>query len=284
VRDLKFFIADKVTRLDLIVWALVLIFFCGSALAMGGSLEQSFLGASGIIVVMFFIGSSIEIIIESLKNLKGLGTVIGFITNGPEMLCLLVGLFITKDILFAASTPLGSNFMNPVLLIVAALLVRSVRTLLVTHPVYAVSTVLSTAAIAITFFFIPDSLYWTWVGVTVLVSGALFFLRPGEEVDPEQQPEPVAFSRVWLVPAVLMLLAAGYFLDPTVQFSATNSKAPAGLIGFLVLSTLTSWPEFKSSLSLMRRGMILAAVLNITVSNITNLWLAAGGIAYYLVA
>ena len=54
------------------------------------------------------------------------------------------------------------------------------------------------------------------------------------------------------------------------------------MIGFFVLSALTSWPEFKSCISLFRRGKPLAAVLNITVSNITNIWLAIGGILVYL--
>jgi cation:H+ antiporter len=49
-----------------------------------------------------------------------------------------------------------------------------------------------------------------------------------------------------------------------------------------VLSALTSWPEFKSCLSLFRRRRPLAAVLNITVSNVTNIWLAVLGVAVYL--
>jgi cation:H+ antiporter len=42
----------------------------------------------------------------------------------------------------------------------------------------------------------------------------------------------------------------------------------------LVLSTLTSWPEFKSVLWLLKRKKNLDAFINILVSNITNLWLA----------
>jgi cation:H+ antiporter len=284
VIEIKFFIAEKVTRLDLMVWTLVLFFFCGAALYADGNLELSFLGASGIIVVMFLIGSSIEMIIECMKNVRGLGTLVGFITNGPEMICLLVGLFITQDVLFAASTPLGSNFMNPVLLFIAALLTKSVVKLMKTNPVYSVCTILSTATMAVVFYAIPESLYWLWVVGTASVSVGLFVLRPKESTDEDVGTEPVAFGRVWLIPAVIMLLVAGYFLDPTVQFTATHSKAPAGVIGFLVLSTLTSWPEFKSALSLLRRGMVISAILNITVSNITNLWLAVGGVVYYLAA
>ncbi len=75
----------------------------------------NFLASSGaalrVVLVMVVIGISIEVIIESLKGVKGLGTITGFITNGPELVCLIVGL-VAGDILFAASTPLGSNFMK----------------------------------------------------------------------------------------------------------------------------------------------------------------------------
>jgi len=89
---------------------------------------------------------------------------------------------------------------------------------------------------------------------------------------------------LWLLPAIIVLTGAGYFLDPVVSFAATHSHAPKGVIGFVVLATLTSWPEFKSCIILLKRGNRLAAILNITVSNITNLWLAAIGIAAFLVS
>ena len=54
------------------------------------------------------------------------------------------------------------------------------------------------------------------------------------------------------------------------------------LVGFFVLAALTSWPEFRSSLTLLRRGRTTSAILNIAVSNLTNLWLAAIGLAYYI--
>ena len=282
VKELKHFIADKVTRLDLIVWLLVVGFFCGSALVMGGNLQGAFLGASGIIVVMFLIGSSIEMIVECLKNVKGLGTLVGFITNGPEALCLLVGVFITRDVLFAASTPLGSNFMNPLFLVVAALLMKSGLRVLHTYPRYTWVTVSVTVTLAVSFYLLPERIYWFWVAATFIAATSLFVTRPREDPDAQRPSEPLAFSRIWLVPALLMLLAAGYFLDPTVQFAAEHSKARAGIIGFLVLSTLTSWPEFKSTLALLQRNMVLAAILNVTVSNITNLWLAVAGVTWFL--
>ncbi|MDY6850748.1 MAG: hypothetical protein SV487_01545, partial [Thermodesulfobacteriota bacterium] len=76
--------------IDMAVWVLVLIFFCASAAIFSGDLILSFLGAVGIIIVMFFIGAAVEVIIETIKDVKGLGTIVGFITNAPEALCLIV--------------------------------------------------------------------------------------------------------------------------------------------------------------------------------------------------
>jgi len=100
-------------------------------------------------------------------------------------------------------------------------------------------------------------------------------------MDDDDSEEPS--NKIWLIPAVILLTVAGYFLDSVVNFSAQSSHAPKGVIGFLVLSTLTSWPEFKSCISLLQRGNVLAAILNITVSNITNIWLAAIGVTSYLI-
>lgn len=97
-------IKNSISRLDFTVWLLVITFFCGSAVLFDGNLQMSFIGASGIIIEMLIIGVSIETIIHALKDTKGIGTITGFITNGPEALCLLVGLFV-GDIIFAASTP-----------------------------------------------------------------------------------------------------------------------------------------------------------------------------------
>jgi cation:H+ antiporter len=265
-----------------VVWLLVLAFFCGSSLLFHGTLQLSFIGASGIIIEMMLIGLSIEIIIESIKHIKGIGTITGFITNGPEALCLIVGL-VAGDILFAASTPLGSNFMNPILLITATIICKNTLQTVKTKPGYAIVTMLSTATLAVSFFIIPESYFSYWLIIALVLTIPLFFLRPdeGEEESDEMYDES---ARKWLIPAILLLLGAGYFLDPVVSFAAESSKAPKGVIGFLVLATLTSWPEFKSCLALLSRNKPLAAILNITISNITNIWLAASGIGFYLVS
>jgi cation:H+ antiporter len=278
---MKQLIYSSVTRLDLIVWLLVLVFFCGSSQLFGGDLQLSFLGASGIIIEMMLIGLSVEIIIESIQHIKGIGTITGFITNGPEALCLVVGL-VAGDVLFAASTPLGSNFMNPVLLVVAALICHMAVKTMKTKTVYSVITIMSTASLAISFYLIAQEYYIYWLACALLVTIPLFILRPAEEAEESDELYHKG-ARSWLIPAILLLLGAGYFLDPVVSFAAENSKAPKGVIGFLVLASLTSWPEFKSCLGLLSRGKHLAAILNITISNITNIWLAAGGVAYFLI-
>lgn len=277
---MKELVLSSITKLDIITWVLVLFFFCGSSLLFHGDIQASFMGASGIIVEMMLIGLSIEIIIESLRHINGIGTVTGFITNGPEALCLIVGL-VAEDVLFAASTPLGSNFMNPLLLLIAALLCRQVLKTLQTKPLYSIFTLISTASLAILFFSLNENQYKYWLLAALVITAPLFFLRPeeGEGISDEMYHEG---ARRWLVPAIILLLGAGYFLDPVVSFAATHSKAPKGVIGFLVLATLTSWPEFKSCLALLSRNKPLAAILNITISNITNIWLAATGVGYYL--
>ncbi len=278
---MKQLILSSVTRLDMAVWVLVLVFFCGSSLLFQGNIQLSFMGASGIIIEMMLIGLSVEIIIESIKHIKGIGTVTGFITNGPEALCLIVGL-VAGDVLFAASTPLGSNFMNPVLLIAATIICKMTLQTMKTKPLYSTITIVSTASLAISFYCIPQSFYKYWLLAALLVTVPLFFLRPceGEEESDAMYHKD---ARRWLIPAILLLLGAGYFLDSVVSFAAENSRAPKGVIGFLVLASLTSWPEFKSCLALLNRKKPLAAILNITISNITNIWLAAAGIGFYLI-
>ena len=279
---MKKLILSSVTQLDIVAWVLVLTFFCGSSLLFQGDLQLSFMGASGIIVVMMLIGLSIEIIIESIKHIKGIGTVTAFITNGPEALCLVVGL-IVGDVLFAASTPLGSNFMNPILLITATILCKMTLMTFKTKPLYSMVTIVSTASLAVSFFLIPESFYIYWLAIAAILTVPLFFLRPdeGEEESDAMNHEG---ARRWLIPAILILLGTGYFLDLVVSFAAEHSKAPKGVIGFLVLASLTSWPEFKSCMALLGRRKPLAAILNITISNITNIWLAAGGIGFYLLS
>ncbi len=230
---------------------------------------------------MLCIGFAIEILIECLKNNKSIGTLTGFITNGPEAVCLLVGLLI-GDIVFAASTPLGSNFINPILLCIAAVICRQVTKTFATSTIYTAATVGCTTIFAGGFFLLNPSQYIFWLYGCVATTLILFFLRPKEEEILEKEEHHHFKPSYWIVPAILVLTLSGYFLDPIVSFAAHHSHAPKGVIGFVVLATLTSWPEFKSCLVLLSRGKHLAAILNITVSNITNIWLAAIGIATYL--
>ncbi len=277
---MKDFILESVGKLDLAVWLLVVFFFCGSALMFEGNVQMAFIGSGGIIFEMLLIGVSIEIIIEMLKSTKGIGTLTGFITNGPEAVCLIVGLLV-GDIIFASSTPLGSNFMNPVLLLFAAIASGSLAIIMRTHRVYTIITVLLTASMAVIFFTLQQQHYIFWVVATLIISTVLFFLRPAEPL-PGEAEQVIIESNFWLIPSIATLTIAGYFLDPVVSFAAEHSHTPKGVIGFVVLATLTSWPEFKSSLSLLRRDKPSAAILNITVSNITNIWLAGGGIIFFL--
>jgi cation:H+ antiporter len=261
---------------------MVLTFFSGCAIIFGGNLNLAFIGASGIIIEMVLISLAIEIIIECLKKNKGIGTITGFITNGTEAVCLLEGL-VSADIIFAASTPLGSNFMNPILLAVAALICRQFLQTFAIHRVYTALTLLATAVLAGSFFLIPESFYRIWLLIVVVTSLPLFFLRP-KELNNGGSEEYSFNPTLWLIPAITVLMISGYFLDPVVSFAAIHSHAPKGVIGFIVLSTLTSWPEFKSCIILLKRRNRLAAILNITVSNITNIWLAATGIIVYLLS
>ena len=278
---MKRFLIDSVGKLDIVVWGLVLLFFLGSALLFGGNFSLASLGALGIIVEMLIIGLAVEVIIECLKNTKSIGTLTGFITNGPEAITLIVGL-VAGDVIFAASTPLGSNFMNPVLLLVATLICACLGMTLKTKTGYFIPSVIFTATIAASFFFIPESLYVWWIAIAMAVSVPLFLLRPSES---EENAEDYSFNPgIWLPTAIALLTIAGYYLDRVVSFTATHSMAPKGVIGFFVLATLTSWPEFKSCLALLKRNNYLGAILNIVVSNITNLWLAVVGIIVYLLA
>jgi cation:H+ antiporter len=277
---LKTFLTNSLGRLDLVAWILVFFFFMGSALIFEGNVLLASVGAIGVILDMLCIGFAIEIIIECLKKTKGIGTLTGFITNGPEAVCLLVGLYV-GDIIFAASTPLGSNFMNPLLLLAAAIICRQVARTFTTNRIYTAVTLVCTAAFAGCFFLLDPSHYIFWILVCIPITLILFLIRPKEIAIPDM--EEFSFKPTcWLLPAIIGLTVSGYCLDPIVTFAAMHSHAPKGVIGFVVLATLTSWPEFKSCLALLKRGNPLAAILNITVSNITNIWLAAIGVATYL--
>ena len=112
-------------------------------------------------------------------------------------------------------------------------------------------------------------------------SGILFWRRPADPADVPTD-DGAGLPRWAALPAGVLLVAAGYWLDPVVTLTAEASHAPKGLIGFVVLAALTSWPEFRSCLTLLRRRRPVSAVLNITVSNLTNLWLAATGVIVFL--
>ncbi len=269
---------EWVGRADIVIWAMVACFFLVFALINNGSIGLTILATGGVVLVMVLIGISIEAIIEILRNMRGLGTVVGFITNGPEMVVLVVG-FVTGDILFGVSTPLGSNIMNPVMFVTAALVCGTLLKVLQTNTRYAAACLLFTAALASVFYFLPDNYHWLWLTIAFVGTLALFILRPKEsEAKSENSEKPG-----WLIiPAILLLLAAGFFLNPVVEFAGEVSGASKGLIGFLVLAALSSWPEFKSCCALLRRGRVQAAGLNIFVSNITNIWLAVVGISAYL--
>ena len=275
---MKQFLVNSIGRIDMICWILVVVFFCTCAVLFNGDLNLSFIAAGGVVLVMIMIGLSIEVIIETLKKVRGLGTITGFITNGPELVCLVVGLMV-GDVLFAASTPLGSNFMNPVLLISAALVCRVFSKAMKTNWQYSLTCIVLTAGLAVSFYTISMTHHIYWMAAGLVITGILFFKRPPEPA--EQSLEDVVIARWSIIPAVIVLIFAGYFLDPVVSFASEQSHAPKGVIGFFVLATLSSWPEFKSCLALLSRGKYLAAVLNITVSNITNIWLAIAGVATY---
>ncbi|MDZ7666322.1 MAG: sodium:proton exchanger [Desulfotignum sp.] len=275
---MKQFLVNSIGRIDMICWILVVVFFCTCAVLFNGDLNLSFIAAGGVVLVMIMIGLSIEVIIETLKKVRGLGTITGFITNGPELVCLVAGL-VVGDVLFAASTPLGSNFMNPVLLISAALVCRVFSKAMKTNWQYSLTCIVLTAGLAVSFYTISMAHHIYWMAAGLVITGILFFKRPPEPA--EQSLEDVVIARWSIIPAVTVLIFAGYFLDPVVSFASEQSHAPKGVIGFFVLATLSSWPEFKSCLALLSRGKYLAAVLNITVSNITNIWLAIAGVATY---
>ena len=265
--------------LDLVISGLVVLFFVGAAVLNGGDVPGSARGALLIMLVMFVVGAAIEVIIESLRDLPGLGTAVGFITNGPEALCLVVGL-VSGDLIFAASTPLGSNFMNPLMLLAAAITAGAVGLVGRGHRVFMTVTMVMTMTLAGVFFLLDKHHYLMWLAAVFAVTIALFCRRPADPA--EEDPGESGPKRWHAIPAVALLVVAGYTLDPVVDFTAERSHAPKGMIGFLVLAALTSWPEFRSSLTLLRRGRTTSAILNIAVSNLTNLWLAAIGAAVFL--
>lgn len=269
---MKDILKESMQKLDITIWVITLVFFMWSALVMWWDVSSSAYWAFWIVFLMFFIWLSIELILSALKNVKWLWTITGFITNWPEALVLIVWL-IAWDVLFAASTPLWSNVMNPILLILwifvtwMFLKVKEFK-----YKTFFFSSFVVTAILAIVFFKVPESFYLVWIFLSLLISIYLFtrkFVDIHEEVQDETQVNKL-FLPLWIV----ILLVSWYFLDPIVSFTAEASMAPKWLIWFLVLATLTSWPEFKSVLWLLKRNKVMDSFMNILVSNITNLWLA----------
>ncbi len=262
---------DSMQKLDFVIWTITMLFFLWSSIFLWWDIYNSFLWASWIIVLMFLVWFSIELILAALKNVKWVGKITWFITNWPEALVLIVWL-IGWNVLFAASTPLWSNFMNPILLLISLFITWYFYKLAnFKHKLFFSISFLITAAFALLFYIIPQEYYIYWAIWAFITSLYLFTRKFVHEEEPEWVTE---IKKYFLPLGLIILLISWYFLDPVVSFAAEASKAPKWLIWFLVLATLTSWPEFKSVIALLNRWKILDAFMNILVSNITNLWLA----------
>lgn len=269
---MKKLLFDSLQKLDFVIWWLTLIFFVWSAILLWWNINESFMWASAIIVLMFLVWFSIELILAALKNVKWVWKITWFITNWPEALVLIVWL-IWGNVLFAASTPLGSNVMNPILLFIAVLIswyLFKLKTF--NHKMFFTISFILTAFFAIIFFKIPEIYYIYWMIISFLFSIYLFTRKFHEDETIDEVT--INVSKIYLPLWLIILLISWYFLDPVVDFTAEASLAPKWVIWFLVLATLTSWPEFKSVLALLKRNKTLDAFENILVSNITNLWLA----------
>ena len=174
--------------------------------------------------------------------------------------------------LFAASTPLWSNVINPILLLIwiwitwRFFILKSFK-----YKKFFTIWFILTALFSVIFFQIPENYYIYWVLISFLISVYLLN-RKFKEKKIVSKIENV--NKLYLPFWITMLIISWFFLDPIVNFTAEASLAPKWIIWFLVLSTLTSWSEFKSVIGLLKRNMMLDAFENILVSNITNLWLA----------
>ena len=269
---MKKLLVESIQKLDFVIWGITLLFFLSSAIILWWNINESFIWASWIIVLMFLVWFSIELILSALKNVKWVWKITWFITNWPEALVLIVWL-IGWNVLFAASTPLWSNLMNPILLFIAILITGYLLKLKkFKYNLFFILSFILTAIFAVIFFQIPENYYLYWIIISFLVSIYLFTRKLDDDEEIEIEAEEV--SKIYLPLWLAILLVSWYFLDPVVDFTAEASLAPKWLIWFLVLATLTSWPEFKSVLALLKRNKTLDAFENILVSNITNLWLA----------
>lgn len=272
-------IKESVSKADLWIWLVTIWFFLWSSLLMWWNHLNSVSWALWIIVLMFWVWLSIELILSALRWVKWLWEITWFITNWPEALVLIVWL-LSWNIIFAASTPLWSNVMNPMLLLLAFLVVWTQAFKLFKefkYKVFYILWFLITAWLASSFFLFPENFYTAWFVVSMIWSIILYIMNKKimkkEEVEweEEEKREPMYYLAIWVV----LLLVCWYFLDPVVNYTAESSMAPKWLIWFLVLSTLTSWPEFKSCVSLLKKWKTLDAFINILISNFANIWLAS---------
>lgn len=277
------------SRIDGVAWVVVLVFFIASALMYGGNVQHAFLAALAIIVLLFIVSHSIELILRALSDHPKLGEITGYVTNGPEALVLIVGL-IHHKLDMAMGVPLGSNFANPILMVMAALLTGSVVVMLKQNTWRTLPILIVAMALAGGYFLIPKTLMALsgWAAVT-LIASVLMYLYKGTESNEEAGLDggdddnlATSISFWYLVPAVVLLVGAGYFLDSVVTQAAQVSHVPEGMISFFVLSFMTSWPEFRAALALFQRHQPASGVMNIVVSNITNLWLAVAGVGAYV--
>jgi len=263
---------------DISGWFLVIIFFLSYAFFSRGDIALSLLSSFLIILIMTVVSITIEVIIDFLKHKQGIGSILGFITNGPEMLVLVVGIS-TGDALFGVSTPLGSNIINPLVIVVAAVISGVALKLFRKENLYGLSVIIFTVGVTLLFYTLKEGSYAGWAFLVFGITFYFFYRKPKEGTNSEKK----SFMPRWALSlSVVLLVVSGYFLDPVVEFAGEVSNVPKGSIGFFALALLSSWPELKSCLTLFRRRMIEAAVFNIFVSNITNTWLGVLGVVAYL--
>lgn len=282
---MKNILYNSLSKLDIISWTAVILFFTLSSLFLWWNILYSFWWAILIIVLMFFVWFSIELMLEILKDKKWIWKISWFITNWPEALVVLIWL-ISWDILFASSTPLWSNIMNPLLLILAIILFwKIINFKKFWYKLFFTIWFLILALLAISFFVIPENYYIYWA-IIWLVFSIYFFSKKYDNQDIQQKEDEETWnkiSNIYLVLAFIVLLISWYYLWPVLEFTSEVSAVSKWIIWFFVLSFLTSWPEFKSIISLLKRQKILASFENILVSSITNIWLAIIWIVVWII-
>lgn len=280
---MKYIIKRSIWKLDITVWIITVLFFIFSAWFYSWNIIYSIYWSIWIVVLMLFVWISIEMTLISLKNIKWLWTITGFITNWPEALVLVVWLM-SWNIIFATSTPLWSNFINPILFLLWIVIMKKLKLMLnYKYRYFFLIWFIITWFLALLFFFIQEHYYLQWLLITLIISFILFFKKlDNHQSEIDTEVEVIEITSKLLLPSwIIILLLSWYFLDPIVWFTSEVSKTPKWIIWFLVLSTLTSWPEFKSVLLLLKKWKLQDSFINILVSNITNLWLAIIGIIFW---